>query len=534
MARTKGTLKLSSNIEPEMSAPLDARDVVATLADLTASGSFPYAYVGMRVSVQATGDEYILTANDTTVSANWKKIGGEENTIESISLNGTTVQPDANKNVALTVITKAVDDLVNYYTKTDTYTKTEVNAAIGAISTISFDVEQTLPTENIQTNVIYLIPSASATQSNVYDEYINLDGTSAGWEVIGSTSVDLTGYVTTTALNTALADYTTTTDLTTLLAGKQDVSDVMTAEDLAEILQVLPINPASTYVPNTGFTPVGTVISVMGNHAPANYLACDGSEYAIALYPVLAKYFKDEFGSENYFGGDGTTTFAVPDLQGEFLRGTGTNSHTNQGNGANVGVHQDATSIPDFKYVVGSNRMTHFVRSTTTDESTRTQNFDYLDTESGSITGLNTTTSSVSSSNDRIYGTVRPTNTSVLYCIATKNIYIDAKCNYSTDETVVGQWIDGKPIYQKTIELSSAITASSNTWADTGITGASLNIDKFVGQNAVAIDNTASSGSYISFPVYVAIVSNNIKLLQTRTEQHQIKIFTLQYTKTTD
>ena len=154
MARTKGTLKLSSNIEPEMSAPLDAREVVATVADLTASGSFPYAYVGMRVSVQATGEEYMLTASDPTISANWKKLGGEENTIESISLNGTTVQPDANKNVALTVITKAVNDLENYYLKSDTYTKAEVNAAIGAISTISFDVEETLPTTDIQTNVI--------------------------------------------------------------------------------------------------------------------------------------------------------------------------------------------------------------------------------------------------------------------------------------------------------------------------------------------------------------------------------------------
>ena len=39
--------------------------------------------------------------------------------------------------------------------------------------------------------------------------------------------------------------------------------------------------------------------------------------------------------------GDGVTTFKVPNLLGEFLRGTGTNSYTNQGSGANVGVHQD-------------------------------------------------------------------------------------------------------------------------------------------------------------------------------------------------
>jgi hypothetical protein len=30
---------------------------------------------------------------------------------------------------------------------------------------------------------------------NVKDEYINLDGTTAGWELIGSTAIDLSNYV---------------------------------------------------------------------------------------------------------------------------------------------------------------------------------------------------------------------------------------------------------------------------------------------------------------------------------------------------
>ena len=75
MSRKQGTLKLSSNIEPLAASPLDARTVVPTLADLTASGAFPYPYVGMIVSVQATGKVYVLTAADPTVSANWTEIG---------------------------------------------------------------------------------------------------------------------------------------------------------------------------------------------------------------------------------------------------------------------------------------------------------------------------------------------------------------------------------------------------------------------------------------------------------------------------
>lgn len=80
---------------------------------------------------------------------------------------------------------------------------------------------------------------------------------------------------------------------------------------------------------NLGFTPIGTVISVMSNEAPDNYLVCDGTAYNISEYSDLANFFEDQFGSKNYFGGNGTTTFAIPDLRGEFLRGTGTNGHTN-------------------------------------------------------------------------------------------------------------------------------------------------------------------------------------------------------------
>ena len=40
---------------------------------------------------------------------------------------------------------------------------------------------------------------------------------------------------------------------------------------------------------------------------------CDGSTYNIVDYPYLAQYFKDTFGTINVFGGDGITTFGVPD-----------------------------------------------------------------------------------------------------------------------------------------------------------------------------------------------------------------------------
>lgn len=175
-----------------------------------------------------------------------------------------------------------------------------------------------------------------------------------------------------------------------------------------------------------GFTPIGTIIAVMGNDAPYNYLKCDGTIYNIDSYPELANYFTQQFGQANEFGGDGTTTFAVPDLRGEFLRGTGTNSHENQGSGADVGEHQDGTEHVDFGFdqnansniYVNSNKIT--IGNTLSSIKTDTQLRDATKTGGSWFTSGGTYTA------NGIYGyTSRPTNTSVLYCIAVKNIIIN-------------------------------------------------------------------------------------------------------------
>lgn len=175
--------------------------------------------------VDKHGTDSLMTAEEHT-KLSGMTAGGEPNKINSISLNGTNVAPDASKNVALTVITKAVNDLTNYYLKSETYTKNEINTITSNIKNSHFKVVSSLPTTDIDTSAIYLIPKDPTSEKNIKDEYINLDGTTAGWEKIGSTDVDLTGYVTTADLNTALVNYTTTTDLTTLLAAKANTSDV--------------------------------------------------------------------------------------------------------------------------------------------------------------------------------------------------------------------------------------------------------------------------------------------------------------------
>ena len=88
-------------------------------------------------------------------------------------------------------ITAAVTNLNNYYAKSATYSKTEVDNLIGAIKTISIEVVTTLPT-NGSSNVIYLV-SNSGTSPNAYDEYVWVASTSK-FEKIGTTDIDLSGY----------------------------------------------------------------------------------------------------------------------------------------------------------------------------------------------------------------------------------------------------------------------------------------------------------------------------------------------------
>lgn len=124
-------------------------------------------------------------------------------------------------------ITNTVDDLVNYYTKIETYSQTEVQQLINAVKQFTYELVSVLPAASASTmNKIYLVPSSDPQTQNIKDEYITINSSgSYSWEQIGSTAIDLSDYVTTTALNTALADYTTSTDLSTLLAGYQTKID---------------------------------------------------------------------------------------------------------------------------------------------------------------------------------------------------------------------------------------------------------------------------------------------------------------------
>lgn len=158
---------------------------------------------------------------------------------------------------------------------------------------------------------------------------------------------------------------------------------------------------------NIDILPIGHILTQMGNNAPRHYLKCDGATYNIGDYPYLEAHFKEEFGSVNYFGGNGVNTFAVPDLRGEFLRGSGTASR-NTGSGAEVGVHQDGTVHKDI--VISSAG----VEIRAGYNSPNIANYDRITYSNKRIVISKSSTDTTQVAENY---TARPTNTAVLYCI---------------------------------------------------------------------------------------------------------------------
>ena len=153
--------------------------------------------------------------------------------------------------------------------------------------------------------------------------------------------------------------------------------------------------------------PIGTIIPFMGTTPPTDYLTCDGAAYNIADYLELASHFQNQFGSKNYFGGDGITTFAVPDMRNEFIRGYGELS-------GEIGKHQDATNNVMFAKDE-SNQI--FING---DNGARTlvSNYDKA------VTGSNNTGLTLRGYDNWTWDgdgythyTSRPTNVAVLFCI---------------------------------------------------------------------------------------------------------------------
>lgn len=117
-------------------------------------------------------------------------------------------------------ITNIVDDLLNYYKKSDTYSKEEIAELIGNINKLTSEIVESLPIENISTSTIYLIKDGD---TNNYKQYMYISG---AWAQLSDTNIDLSGYAKLTDLDTKVDKVTgktlSTNDFTNVLKSKLD------------------------------------------------------------------------------------------------------------------------------------------------------------------------------------------------------------------------------------------------------------------------------------------------------------------------
>ena len=136
-------------------------------------------------------------------SISYINLGSGNHPIDAVTVGGKTV-PDVSS-----FITKSVNDLTNYYLKSETYTKSEVESLIGAILQFHYEIAaNTSAVTSPASNVLYLIgPTGSGADK--YEEYVYPNST-AGWTKIGDTSIDLSGYVTTSVMQSTVSTITST------------------------------------------------------------------------------------------------------------------------------------------------------------------------------------------------------------------------------------------------------------------------------------------------------------------------------------
>ena len=117
-------------------------------------------------------------------------------------------------------ITNLADDLLNYYKKSDTYSKEEIAELIGNINKLTSEIVESLPTENISTSTIYLIKEGD---TNNYKQYMYISG---AWAQLSDTNIDLSGYAKLTDLDTKVDKIDgkglSTNDFTNVLKSKLD------------------------------------------------------------------------------------------------------------------------------------------------------------------------------------------------------------------------------------------------------------------------------------------------------------------------
>jgi len=193
---------------------------------------------------------------------------------------------------------------------------TSLNALTNIASIVNFDVaptftdsEKTRKNLNITAETIYkaydIVPTMNATNIGIGLWTVKADGL---------------GAVNFPVLYSGTTDYTGTFE--TKRAGQSGLSQSYI--NFKENTTYTRVTDGTTWTPwtrivttdNMSYVPLGTVLAFATKTASSGWLECNGSAISRTTYAGLFAIIGTTYGA-----GDGTTTFNIPDLRGEFIRG---------------------------------------------------------------------------------------------------------------------------------------------------------------------------------------------------------------------
>lgn len=158
-------------------------------------------------------------------------------------------------------ITNIVNNLLNYYTKDEVYTKANIDELLRNVGAgLSVKIVTVLPTEEISGTTIYLIK----TSGNNYNQYMWIDN---AWANLGSTTVDLSNYYTKDKVEEILLGYVTKDVLASILIDyvkKSELAKVATSNDYNDLNNLPQIPDVS------GIKPYTNVLQDSENTAPTS------------------------------------------------------------------------------------------------------------------------------------------------------------------------------------------------------------------------------------------------------------------------
>lgn len=135
--------------------------------------------------------DYDVTINKPTI--NGKELIGDLN-LTQLMIDEGFLREETDPTVPEYIKIIKIDDINKWQQSVNAdYVNDAIATAIGSISQFGLIPVDELPTEDIRTNAIYAVPSASSKVQNARDEYVYING---DWECIGTTLVDLSNYYT--------------------------------------------------------------------------------------------------------------------------------------------------------------------------------------------------------------------------------------------------------------------------------------------------------------------------------------------------